>query len=276
MMKILPRPVITLTTDFGLKDHYVAAIKGVILKLCPNAQIVDVSHTINRHDVREAAYVLAQASPYFPEDTVHVVVVDPGVGTERRRLAIRGRRGYFVGPDNGVLMPAARREGIVRMVEVVNREMMLPSVSSTFEGRDVFAPVAAHLANGVDIVKLGPEVNEPVELPWGDFEATPLRVTGEVLHIDGFGNIITNIPNSAIEPWRQGSFLRAKVGPREESSILSRSYADVPEGRTVVVLGSASFLEIAVNRGSAEELFAAQVGSRVKLEKAIGDDTRRR
>jgi hypothetical protein len=275
-MKTHPKPLITLTTDFGLKDHYVAAMKGVILGLCPEAEVVDVSHAIIRHDIREAAYVLSQASPYFPEGTIHVVVVDPGVGTRRRRLAIRGGRGYFVGPDNGVLMPAARREGIVKIVEVVNREMMLPSISSTFEGRDVFAPVAAHLANGVDIARLGPEVSEPVELSWGEFEATPLRVTGEVLHIDGFGNVVTNIPNSAIEAWRQGSPLRARVGSREESSILSRSYADVPEGWAVVVLGSGGFLEIAVNRGSAGELFAAQVGSRVKLEKAIGDDARRR
>jgi hypothetical protein len=275
-MKTHPKPSITLTTDFGLKDHYVAAMKGVILGLCPDAQIIDISHMITRHAIREAAYVLSQSSPYFPEGTIHVVVVDPGVGTRRRRLAIRGGRGYFVGPDNGVLMPAARREGIVKIVEVVNREMMLPSISSTFEGRDVFAPVAAHLANGVDIARLGPEVSEPVELSWGEFEATPLRVTGEVLHIDGFGNVVTNIPNSAIEAWRQGSPLRARVGSREESSILSRSYADVPEGWAVVVLGSGGFLEIAVNRGSAGELFAAQVGSRVKLEKAIGDDVRRR
>ena len=276
MVKTLSRPVITLTTDFGLKDHYVAAMKGVILGLCPEAQVVDVSHAITRHDVREAAYLLSQTSHYFPEGTVHVAVVDPGVGTQRRRLAIKSRRGYFVGPDNGVLIPAARREGIVRMVDVVNREMMLPSVSSTFEARDVFAPVTAHLAKGVDLAEFGPEVSEPVELSWGAYEATTLKVSGQVLHIDWFGNIVTNIPNSAIEPWRQGTFLRAKVGSREESSILSRSYADVPEGRAVVVPGSGGFLEIAVNRGSAGELFNAQVGSKAMLERTNGDGTRRR
>lgn len=271
------RPVVTLTTDFGLRDHYVAAMKGVILTLCPEAQIIDISHMITRHDVREAAYVLSQASPHFPEGTIHVVVVDPGVGTPRRRLVIKGRRGYFVGPDNGVLMPAAQGEGIVQIVEVVNREMMLASISSTFEGRDVFAPIAAHLANGVDLTRLGPELGNPVELSWGTFEVAAFRVAGQVLHIDGFGNIITNVPSSSVESWQQGTTLRARIESREEHLVLSRSYGDVPEGVPLAVPGSGGFLEIAVNRGSAGELFDARVGSRVEVElqEVNKDDTPR-
>jgi len=144
--KRLRPPIVTLLTDFGLKDPYVAEMKAVILSICPEAWIVDVSHMVKKFDVRMGAFILAQAAPYFPAGTVHVAVVDPGVGTERRPIIVEAKRSFYVGPDNGVLMLSAKREGILHIYEIKNRKYMLQKISRTFHGRDVFSPVAAHLA----------------------------------------------------------------------------------------------------------------------------------
>ena len=150
--------VISLLTDFGFKDAYVGTMKGIILRICPTATLVDISHDLSKYDILEGAYNLAQASPYFPEGTIHLAVVDPGVGTTRRRLIIKGSRCLYVGPDNGILSLAAKIEGVVKVVEIRNEAYMLQHFSRTFEGRDVFAPAAAHLANGVNIDEFGPKI----------------------------------------------------------------------------------------------------------------------
>jgi S-adenosylmethionine hydrolase len=267
-----------LLTDFGISDHYVAALKGVILQLCPDAVLVDISHTISRHSVAEGAYVLSQAAPYFPEGSIHLAVVDPGVGTRRRRIVIEGRRCLYVGPDNGLLIPAARAEGIVKTVEITNKRLIRREVSATFEARDVFAPVAAHLASGLSIEDIGPKISNPVELSWGEVSLTPSGATGRVLHIDRFGNIVTNLPSSSLSGIPPSSPLRVRVGAAIASASASKSYGDVPEGKLIVLAGSGGFVEIAVNRGSAQEVLGAHVGAEVELSFSLpteGDTYRR-
>ena len=270
-MMTFEKPIITLTTDFGLKDHYVAAMKATILKVCPSANIIDITHLIARHDVREASYILSQSSICFPDESIHVVVVDPGVGTKRKRLAIRTKCGYLVGPDNGVLIPAARSQGILDVVEITRTEYMAPSISSTFEGRDVFAHVAGHLANGVGLHELGPSYVEPVDLSWGSFKAEPTRILGEVLHIDWFGNITTNISASSIGSWESGHLVRVNIGRFSKIATISETYCEVPGQCPVVIKGSGGFLEIAVNQGSASALFHARPDSMVTIDYATAE-----
>ena len=186
-------PLVTLTTDFGTADGYVGTMKGVILSIAPDAQLVDISHEIAPQNVRQAAYVLYTAYPFFPPHTVHLVVVDPGVGSARRPIALRTPAGYFVGPDNGVFSYVMAREPVEALVELRDPRYRLPQVSHTFHGRDVFAPAAAHLAAGVPITALGPPVLDPVTFPPPCLEITPEGITGEVLHADRFGNVITSI-----------------------------------------------------------------------------------
>ena len=186
-------PIITLTTDFGVADGYVGTMKGVILGIVPDARLVDISHEITPQNVRQAAYVLYTAYPFFPLYTVHLVVVDPGVGGTRRPIALRTPVGYFVGPDNGILSYVMAREPVEALVELADPRYRLPHVSHTFHGRDVFAPAAAHLAAGVPITALGPPVADPVTFPPPRLEVGPDGITGEVLHADRFGNVITSI-----------------------------------------------------------------------------------
>ena len=155
--------MITLTSDFGLKDPYVAEMKGVILTINPKATLIDITHEVEKFNVRMAAFMLASAAPYFPKGTVHLAVVDPGVGTQRRAIIVQTKKGFFVGPDNGVLILAAQNQGIEHVYELANPKFMLPKVSSTFHGRDIFAPAAAHLDIGVQPSDFGPEIKDPVK-----------------------------------------------------------------------------------------------------------------
>jgi len=200
--------IITLTTDFGLKDPYVAEMKATILCICPNATIVDVTHGIDKFNIRMGAYLLASVSPYLPEGTIHVAVVDPGVGTRRRSILIKTKHSYFIGPDNGLLILAARAQGIINIHKLTNPRFMLPSVSSTFHGRDVFAPAAAHLANGVDTTEFGPEIRDVVKPKFTKVMLRAGELVGEVLHVDIFGNIITNINEREVERVQTGEQTR--------------------------------------------------------------------
>ena len=193
-------PPITLTTDFGLQDAYVGAMKGVILGILPGAQIVDITHAIAPQDIRQAAYVLASAIPYFPPGTVHVVVVDPGVGGERRPLAIHTDRAYYIGPDNGVFSQVFAAETVLEIRELTNPAYRLPLVSSTFHGRDIFAPAAAHIAAGVAFPDLGPLIPDPVRLPRLEPQrAANGSIHGHIVHVDHFGNLISDIPAAWLE-----------------------------------------------------------------------------
>lgn len=251
---------ITLITDFGVKDWFVGTMKGVIYGIYPQASIVDVTHEIGRGDIRAGAFALAAAYRYFPPQTIHVAVVDPGVGSARGALAVETKDYFFVGPDNGVLSWALAKEKIVTIRRLENRKYFLPEVSQTFQGRDVFAPVAAYLSKGMPCAKFGPAQQELVRLPWPEPTRQGGEIRGEVVYIDHFGNAITNIPNSVhAETRRRGGalLLGKKWVP------MGMFYQAVGKGKAVAVPGSAGFVEIAVNGGSAARKMKLKVGARV-------------
>jgi S-adenosyl-L-methionine hydrolase (adenosine-forming) len=256
-------PILTLTTDFGLSDHYVGVMKGVILNICPRARIVDISHDITPFEIAEGAYTVAQAYRYFPRKTLHVVVVDPGVGTARRPILMEAAGQYFVAPDNGVLaLVFAREKHRIRLIS--NEELFRKPVSATFHGRDIFAPVAAHVAAGVAPSRVGKLITDYVR---PSFE-TPLRTgphtwTGRILHIDRFGNIVTNFHAEDFAGLEHTTFALA-LGPRE-INVLARNYAEGGPGEPFLIVGSSGYLEISVGRGSAAALTGCQTGAPVEL-----------
>lgn len=274
-------PIITLCTDFGVADGYVGTMKGVMLGISPRAQLVDLSHHISPQNVREAAYVLYTAYRFFSSRTVHLVVVDPGVGSARRPVAIALSHGVFVGPDNGVFSYVMAEERIEAVVELANPRYRLAEVSRTFHGRDVFAPAAAHLAAGVPIHDLGPVVPNPVILPAPRLELGPRTVTGEILHTDHFGNAITSIgqllwhgDELALKPaFRRESAERGRFAAHEANvavagqqiPVIHRTYADVDRGAVLALVGSEGHLEIAVREGSGAERLGLHPGDPVEL-----------
>jgi len=259
-------PLISLTTDFG--DIYPAAMKAVILGINPEVQIVDVTHSLRQAGIMEGAFALYALVPYFPEKTVHIGVVDPGVGTSRRALAIKagnpGQEQYFVGPDNGLLIPAARRLGEMEIFEITNRNFMLKSgVSATFHGRDIFAPVGAHLSAGVEIEKVGPKISEYVDLDFGKFGIDGPFLDGEVIFVDSFGNVITNIPENVILRFTAfGS--RVEVNGIQVQFVQTYGFAKHEE--PLILIGSHGFLEIAVNSGNAALKFGLKNGDLVVIK----------
>lgn len=259
------RPVITLTTDFGF-GRYVAQMKGVILSICPEATIVDVAHNVPPQDLVNCAYLLKDVVSTFPAGTIHVVVVDPGVGTKRRGVAVRAGPAapghLFVGADNGVFAPWAEG-GEMRLLS--ESKYMRPTVSQVFHGRDIFSPAAAHLASGVPLSAFGAVVADPVLLELPKTKHSEGRVIGEVLYADKFGNIVTNIEASDLPP-RGEEGLRVEIGWARIDS-LSRTYADVEVGEMVALVGSSGRLEIAVREGSAAERLALRQlrGTHVKV-----------
>lgn len=258
-------PLITLTTDFGLQDHYVGAMKGVILRLAPDATVVDVTHLIRPQAVREAAVLIERVTPYFAAGAVHVVVVDPGVGTARRPLAARLGAQWFVGPDNGVVSYWLRRvQQSGQPIEFVTLDQpryWLPDVSHSFHGRDIFAPVAAHLAAGVPLVALGSPITDPVLLPRAAPRHTAAGLQGEVIHIDHFGNLATNIRREELAEW---SDVRVHVRDVEIRG-LSRTFGERAAGELIVYFNSSGELEIALVNGSARERLGALVGDEVTI-----------
>ena len=256
--------VITLTTDFGTTDSFVGTMKGVILARAPRATIVDLTHGIASGDVRAGAFALLTGYRFFPKRTVHVVVVDPGVGSERRAIAVQTRDYRFVGPDNGVLSWALAREAVRSARLIANERLWLRPVSRTFHGRDVFAPVAAYLARGGTFERLGPAVADYIRLPWPPVKEAGGDLVGEVLAVDRFGNAITNIPESSAQTESvEGIVLAGRRRLCREAAC----YAAVPRGQAVAVFGSSGFLEIAVNGGSAATEFRLKAGSRITLRR---------
>ena len=257
------RPMVTLTTDFGLRDPYVAEMKAVILGICSNAMIVDISHQIEKFSVRMGAFVLASASPYFPEGTVHVAVIDPRVGTRRRALCIKTKHSFFIGPDNGVLVLAAKAQGIEQVYEISNRKFMLPKVSNTFHGRDVFSPAAAHLANGTIPSDFGPQTEKMVIPDFAKVVREKDRLVGEVIHVDDFGNIITNIRSKDLNWMKTGKVIKVKVKNRGLTMKFCSVYAEVGAKKPLALIGSHGFLEISVNQGNASRAFRVKSGDKV-------------
>jgi S-adenosylmethionine hydrolase len=258
-------PIITLTTDFGSRDPYVAEMKAVILSIYPNARIVDISHEIEKFNIRAGAFVLASASPYFPKGSIHVAVVDPSVGTKRRGLLVQTRNGFYIGPDSGVLALSANRQGTEHIYEITNPKFMMPKISSTFHGRDVFAPAAAHLASGIKPTEFGKELDKMISPNFARTIKRKDRLAGEVLYIDSFGNIMTNIAKEDIESIDIGENVSIKLGNFKTKLKLCKTYVEARKNRPLALIGSHSFLEISVNQGNASRTFKIRNGDRVTL-----------
>jgi S-adenosylmethionine hydrolase len=255
--------VVTLTTDFGLDDGFVGIMKGVLATRAPGAVVIDVTHGIAPQDVLAGALVLARAAPYFPPGTIHVAVVDPRVGTARRPLCVVAAGALFVGPDNGLLSLATSVDAGARAIHVTDERLFLSPRSATFHGRDVFAPVAAALASGTDPGTLGPVVHDAVRLALPDVVVEPGRIRGQVLYIDRFGNLVTNVPETAL-----AAFPRERVSTTIAGRCidgLSVTYGAVDPGALVVVVGSWGLVEIAARDGSARAALGAAVGDAVVI-----------
>lgn len=243
----MPAPI-TITTDFGLDDGYVGTMKGVILSIAPEVTIVDISHAIRPQNILQAIYILSTATPYFPRNTIHIVVVDPGVGTERRPIAVFTERATYIGPDNGVFSGVYRDETVHEIRWLTNPAYRLPRVSNTFHGRDIFAPAAAYLARGVAPADLGPLVTDPVTVALPAPERRPDgSLHGRVLHADRFGNLITDIPEAWLEGRADWVFT---IGGRRIVGFHS-TYGRVAPGELLVLGGSDGLLEVAIREGNA-------------------------
>lgn len=251
------QPRITLLTDFGTADGYVAAMRGVIASIAPGAIVEDASHAITPGDVHGAAWCLSMYWKLYPAGTTHIVVVDPGVGSERRAIASHVDGRFLVAPDNGVLTSTFTSASDVRIVEIEAERVMTGRVSPTFHGRDIFAPAAARLATGTPIDALGTVIDDPVLLEL----ATPVReegvVRGSVVHVDRFGNLITNVPAAWLDSDMETEVAGRRVG------LLQRTYADTEPGRPIALIGSADVLEIAVRDGSAAVALGLRAGASV-------------
>ncbi|MBC7129645.1 SAM-dependent chlorinase/fluorinase [Candidatus Bathyarchaeota archaeon] len=257
--------IITLTTDFGLSDPYVAEMKAVILSINPEAKIVDITHQIEKFNIRMAAFVLSAAAPYFPENTIHVVVVDPGVGTQRKPILIETKNSFFIGPDNGVLTLAAKKQGIRHIYEISNPCFMLEKISQTFHGRDIFAPAAAHLSKGVPPSNFGREIRRIIMPKFARIIRKGQMLVGEVLHVDGFGNIITNFTEKDVEWTGVKDEVDIKIKESRMNLKLCKAYAEVELHKPLAIIGSHGFLEISVNQGNAAEIFNVKAGDKVTL-----------
>ncbi|MGE5245616.1 MAG: S-adenosyl-l-methionine hydroxide adenosyltransferase family protein [Betaproteobacteria bacterium] len=260
----MARPIIALLTDFGILDHYAAAMKGVALGIAPDANLVDITHEVPAHDVLAGALELAACYRYFPPGTVFLAVVDPGVGTDRRAIAVEAGDYRFVAPDNGVLSVVLDETPVRAAVELTERRYARPTVSRTFEGRDRFAPAAAWLAGGVALSALGRPAGDlrrlevPAPVARGD------DLSGEVLRVDRFGNLVSNIDRPAFDRFAAGRRLQVRAGGQEVPQLVT-TYGEVGPGEVCALFGSSDHLEIAVNGGSAAERLRLSRGAAVHL-----------
>ena len=260
------RPIITLITDFG-EGYYVAAMKGVILDICRNACLVDITHDIRSHDVLEGAFTLLCTYPYFPPKSVHIAVVDPGVGSERRGIIVATKDHYFVGPDNGVFSFVYNRESVKRVISIESQTYLRGTVSPTFHGRDAFSPVAAWLALGIPLEKFGEEIEDysgATVLPVQKMEND--RIEGMVIHVDKFGNIITSIsPETAAEQFGHSGSPKFFVKGQEITHSYSY-YAEAAPGEIFALIGSSGYYEIAAHKSRAADILGVERGEKVQLE----------
>jgi hypothetical protein len=248
---------IAILTDFGLDDNFVGVMKGVILKINPRARIVDISHNVAFHDIAQAAFLLRSSYRYFPHQTIFLVVVDPGVGSKRAAIIIRSKNYFFVGPDNGVLSLAAYVDGIRKIVKIKNKRYFLKPFSSTFHGRDVFAPIAAYLSKGVSLDSFGQTLNSITQIDISLPRISKNILHGRIIYIDRFGNLITNIEKDLFKHFTEDKQFIIKIKRENINSIVS-SYQAVEPAKPLAIFGSFGFLEISINKGNAKKYFRAK------------------
>ncbi|MFC1608300.1 S-adenosyl-l-methionine hydroxide adenosyltransferase family protein [Candidatus Latescibacterota bacterium] len=258
--------LITLTTDFGTKEPYAGVVKGVIYSSNIKARIVDITHEIPPHDIINAAFTLVRAVEHFPEGSVHVAVVDPGVGSDRKSIAVKTDRFYYIGPDNGIFTLVLAHEKNVEIREIVNPPFVLEKISSTFHGRDVFAPCAGCLSAGLSFSHIGPVVRRIMRLTYPKIRQIGDIMEGEIVAVDSFGNLITNVSQSAFRSFLGRRKSEIYFGAERFSKILDR-YSQVPEGTPLILFGSSGFLEISMNGGSASSYFMTGTGSQVTIKR---------
>ncbi|NEQ46815.1 MAG: SAM-dependent chlorinase/fluorinase [Leptolyngbya sp. SIOISBB] len=263
-------PIVTLLTDFGYRDGYVGVMKGVIAGICPDARLIDLSHDIPPQNIAAARFTLLNAYPYFPDGTVHLVVVDPGVGTARRSLALQTPIGYLVGPDNGVLSGVFDPVEEIKAVELTEAKYWRsPQPSNTFHGRDIFATAAAHLAAGIALNELGQDVDPDalIRTAIPQPKMTTDKIVGSIQHVDHFGNLVTNIPAAAILP-KSGSGNASQNWKMQVGAVeipVGHAYGDVEIGHAIALIGSHGWVEIAVNGSSAQARLRLVIGDEVQL-----------
>ncbi len=264
--------IITLTTDFGLRDAYVGSMKGVILSIHPGVRLVDIAHQLPAHGVLQAACLLHEACPRFPPGTIHVAVVDPGVGGPRRPVLLKIENRFYVGPDNGIFGLLLEDFTLQGGWALENRTYFLPSVSRTFHGRDVFAPVAAHLARGVPPESFGAAITDPSRLPFPRPEEDGAELRGQVAWVDRFGNCITNLKAEVVFTWARGASFVVRAASKRFGEI-SEAYGSIPPGGALVLFNSMGLLEIACNQARADRTLGLTQGEPVVLSKTATGDT---
>lgn len=261
-------PPIALITDLGNKDYFVGAMKGAILSVNPEAKIVDISHQIPKQDVQTAAFVLANAAGAFPKESIFIAVIDPGVGTERKCILLRTKNGLnFIGPDNGVFTLVSEKFGVKEVREVSNKDLMRSEISATFHGRDIMASVGAHLSSGAAASEVGPELEGLKRLDLKEPELRDGEIRGQILKIDDFGNLVTNIEEELIRKiGKPGSVFKIEIGDRKFKAPFLKTFGEVSEGKKLCCIGSANLLEIAENKGNLAERVKASKNEELNIE----------
>ena len=258
-------PIITLLTDFGLKDPYVASMKGVILSINPQCTLVDITHQVSPYDIKEGAFILAQAYSTFPKGTIHLSVVDPGVGSPRKPILFVTKNYFFIGPDNGLFTFALKREKLKKVIALGKMEFFLPEVSPTFHGRDLFAPVAAHLSCGIAPESFGRVIKSWNEISFPEPVLRQERLIGEVIHIDTFGNLVCNIDYKNLLKFSKSRPFVIKIGKRTMRG-LKKGYWEGRKDEPMALIGSGGFLEISVREGNAQKVLKMKKGDRVQVQ----------
>ena len=263
-------PIVTIVSDFGLRDEYAGVIKGVILSICPSVSIIDITHQIDPQDIVQAAYLIPSVYHFFPQETVHLIVVDPGVGGERDILAVRHEGHFFIAPDNGVLTLLMSRRKSDTIIRLNNADFFLKPVSATFHGRDIFAPVCAHIISGTVLKDLGEKIKYEDIIRLEDLGcriSETGELCGKIISIDRFGNLTTNIDSNSLTALCQSKFrhrLQIRIGAHKISGLSDR-YSNVASNAPLALIGSRNYLEIAVNCGSAEKYFNAQKNDSIQV-----------
>ncbi len=260
-------PVVTMLSDFGLRDSYVSQMKGIILGICPNSKIVDITHMIERHDIVSGAFLLETAVPFFPKNSVHLAVVDPGVGTPRLPVVVKSRNAILVGPDNGLLERAAQRLGVTGVYKIDINRLQLGRVSNTFHGRDVFAKTAGKLASGLRAEDVGPPVKALLKLQLREAKVNGMRLECKILHIDIFGNLITNAHNFMLRRLSSQAdrHVMVKSFSKTCKAQIAQTYSEVSPGKLVILEGSQGYVEVAAREADAGRKLQVRTGDGLEI-----------